>query len=76
MAHTGGEQVRQNMDWQNYMDRLSGADQITYIVSRGRTKLHMTCGARDFKKYFKNTLKNTLKNKVATLKNKVFGRVV
>ena len=35
-----------------------------YYIYRpsGRTILHMTCGARNFKKYFKNTLKHTLKN--------------
>ena len=60
--------VRQKMHWQNSIYRISGADQITYIVFRGRTKLHIyrlagraklhiTCGARDFKKYFKKYFK-------------------
>ena len=38
----GGEQVRQNMDRHYYIYRLSGADNITYVVFRGRTILHMS----------------------------------
>ena len=46
----------------NYIYRLSGADQITYIYIGSRAD-HITYDmwARNFKKYFKKYFKNTLK---------------
>ena len=41
---TGGRASEANMDRHYYRYPLSGADQITYVVFRGRAILHMTCG--------------------------------